>query len=111
MRHGVVDELPEVPPDRRLAAADVDVEHLHALELVDHRHALRRGQLARIAPARARQAVDAGQVAGVGQLPGQADRRVQTSLELIDEPRRSRAHHASLEVIMPVSASASSAFS
>src|SRR5207248_817395 len=27
---GVVDELPEVGPDRRLAAADVDVEDLHA---------------------------------------------------------------------------------
>ncbi len=34
-------------------------------------------ELVGIPPARARQAVHAGQVAGVGQLPGQADRRVQ----------------------------------
>ena len=50
VRHGIVDELPEVPAHGRLAAADVDVEHLHALELVDHRHALGGGELARVPP-------------------------------------------------------------
>src|SRR5262249_48041513 len=67
---GVVDQVPEVGPDRGLAAADVHVEHLHPLQLVDHRPALGGAQLARVPAARAGQAVDAGQVAGVGQLPG-----------------------------------------
>src|SRR5207244_1256794 len=48
----VVDELPEVRAHRRLAAADVDVEHLHPLELVDDRLALRGRQLARVPPPR-----------------------------------------------------------
>ena len=52
MGGGVVDQLPEVQPHRRLAAADVDVEHLHALKFVDDRHALLGGQFTRIAPAR-----------------------------------------------------------
>ena len=37
---GVVDQLPEVGADGRLAPADVDVEDLHPLELVDERLAL-----------------------------------------------------------------------
>ncbi len=86
MGGGVVDELPKVRPHGGFAAADVDVEHLHAFQLVDDVLALPRGQLARIALARRRQAVHAGQVAGVGELPGQADRRVQTVLELLDQP-------------------------
>ena len=39
---GVVDQFPEVRPDGRFAAADVHVEHLHALEFVDDRLAPRR---------------------------------------------------------------------
>src|SRR5439155_25452731 len=73
VRGGVVDQVPEVGPDRGLAAADVHVEDLHPLQLVDHRPALGGGQLARVAAAGAGQAVHAGQVAGVGQFPGQAD--------------------------------------
>ena len=38
----VVEQLPEVRAHRRLAAADVDVEDLHPLQLVDHRLAPRR---------------------------------------------------------------------
>ena len=82
----VVDELPEVRSHSGFAAADVDVEHLHTFQLVDDVLALPRGQLTRIAFARGRQAVHAGQVAGVGELPGQADRRVQAALELLDQP-------------------------
>ena len=82
---GVVDQLPEVGADGGLAPADVDVEDLHALELVDDGLALLGGQLVRVAPARAGQAVGAGQVAGVGQLPGEADRRVEPGGELVDE--------------------------
>ena len=82
---GVVHQVPEVGPDGGLAAADVHVEHLHPLQLVDHRPALRGSQLARVAAARAGQAVHAGQVAGVRQLPGQADRRVQPVGELLHQ--------------------------
>ena len=46
---GVVDELPKVRPHSRFATADVDVEHLHALELVDDVLALLRRQLMRVA--------------------------------------------------------------
>jgi len=56
--------------------------------LVDDPLALGRAQLARIPAAGAGQAVHAGQVAGVGQLPGQADRRVEPGLELVGQ----RAH-------------------
>ena len=49
---GVIDELPEIRTDGRFAAADVDVVHLHAFELVDDVLALLRGQLTRIAFAR-----------------------------------------------------------
>ena len=80
---GVVDEFPEVRPHSRFAATDADVEHLHALELVDDVLALLRGQLAGVALARRRQAVHARQVAGVGEFPRQADRRVETVLELL----------------------------
>src|SRR5690606_32917517 len=49
--------------------------------------ALLGGQLARVALTRRRQAVHTGQIAGVGELPGQADRRVEALLELLDQPR------------------------
>ena len=45
----------------------------------------RAAQLARVAPPRRRQAVHAREVAGVGELPGQADRGVQAVLELVDQ--------------------------
>src|ERR1700748_1464054 len=106
MRHRVVDELPEVTPDSGLAAADIHVEDLHALELVDYRHALARGELARIAPAGARQAVNTREVARVRELPGQADRGVEARLELVDERH---AHESSFGTIMPVPASVVSA--
>jgi hypothetical protein len=48
----VVDELPEVRSHGRLTAADVDVEHLHRLELVDDGLTLLGAQLARIPAAR-----------------------------------------------------------
>src|SRR5699024_5171465 len=48
----VVDQFPEVRAHGRLTAADVDVEHLHGLELVDHGLALLGGQLVGVAPAR-----------------------------------------------------------
>ena len=88
VRGRVVDQLPEVGPDRGLAAADVDVEHLHALQRVDDRLALVGAQLARVAAAGRRQAVHARQVARVGELPGQADRRVEAELEQVGELAR-----------------------
>ena len=93
---GVVDQLPEVRADGRFAATDVDVEDLHPLQLVDHRLALGGAQLARVPPAGAGQAVHAGQVAGVGELPGQADRRVQAELEQVDQPRCGGGRHQRL---------------
>ncbi|SHV61230.1 Uncharacterised protein [Mycobacteroides abscessus subsp. abscessus] len=83
----VIDKLPKVRPHSGFPAADVHVEHLHALELVDDVLALPRGQLARVALARGRQAVHTGQVAGVGQFPGEADGRIQPLLELIHQFR------------------------
>jgi hypothetical protein len=59
VRGGVVDEVPEVGPDRGFASADVDVEDLHPLELVDQGAALRRRELARITPAGGGKAVHA----------------------------------------------------
>ena len=50
VRGRVVDEFPEVGPDGGLAAADVDVEHLHALEFVDHGLALLGGQFPGVTP-------------------------------------------------------------
>ena len=85
VRGGVVDEFPEVGPDGGLAAADVDVENLHAFKLIDDVHALPGGQLARVALARRGKAVHAGQVAGVGQLPRETDGSVQAAFELFDE--------------------------
>src|SRR5206468_10365781 len=87
---GVVDQLPEVRPDGRLAAADVHVEDLHALELVDDRLGLGRTQLPRVTLARAGQAMHAGQVAGVGELPGEADGRVEPLGEMVDQLHAAR---------------------
>ena len=116
---GVVHQLPKVGPHGGLATADVDVEDLHPLELVDHRLALVGGQLVWITTAGAGQAVHTGQVAGVGQLPGQADRCVQAALEDVHQSpcRRGRgsgmiadqAHEPSRGRIIPDSASRSRA--
>jgi hypothetical protein len=59
MSRRVVDEFPEVRSHSRFAAADVDVEHLHAFQLVDDVLALLRAELARVALARGGQAVHA----------------------------------------------------
>jgi len=80
---GVADQIEEVGPQHGLPAADVDVEDLHGREVVDHPSRLRRGQFARIASAGGTQAVDAGKVAGVGQLPGQTDRCIEAAGELL----------------------------
>jgi hypothetical protein len=85
VRYGVLDQLPEVRPDRRFSTTDVDVEDLHPLELIDDRLALLGAQLARVASSRRRQAVRAREIAGVGQFPGQADRGVEPELELLDQ--------------------------
>src|SRR3712207_7303425 len=59
---GVVEQVPEVRPDGGLAAADVDVEDLHGLQLVDHRLGLGGRELARVPPSGAGQAVRTRQV-------------------------------------------------
>ena len=74
---GVGEQVEEVRAQHGLAAADVHVEHLHGSQLVHHAAGLGRRQLPRVAAARRAEAVDAGQVAGVGELPGQADRGVE----------------------------------
>jgi hypothetical protein len=99
VRGGVVEELPEVGSDRGLTAPDVDVEDLHPFELVDDGLGLIGVQLVRVSPARARQAVPACQVAGVGELPGDADRRIQAPGQVIDQRSHGR------RLIMAVSAS------
>src|SRR5262249_18090183 len=84
VRGRVVEQIQEILSNCGLTTADVHVEHLHAFQFVDHRLALGGAQLARIPAAGAGQAVDAGQVAGIGQLPGQADGSVQAECELLD---------------------------
>ena len=70
---GVLEELEEVPSDRRLATAHVHVEDLHRGELVDEGHRLGGRQLVRVASARRAQAVHAGEVARPCELPREAD--------------------------------------
>jgi hypothetical protein len=84
----IVDDLPEVRTQRRLTAADVDVEHLHLAQLVDDREALGGRELAGVSATRRRQAVHTGEVAAVGQLPGDAHGRVQPERHPVDERRR-----------------------
>ncbi len=93
---GVLDDLEEVLAQHRLAAADVDVEDLQRGQLVDEVLGLGGAELLGIPATGARQAVHAGQVAGVGELPGEADGRVETALELLDQRRglRDGAHAA-----------------
>ena len=103
---GVRHEVEEVGADGGLSATDVDVEDLHALELVDERPALGGGELTGVAAARAGEAVDARQVAGVGQLPGQTDRRVEPRLEEVDEAggggARRRGAHVPVPAAVPL---------
>src|SRR5690606_23671901 len=79
---GVLDDLPEVRTHGRFAAPDVHVEHLQALEFVDDRLAFLCGQFTGIAAAGGGQAVHAREIAGVGQFPRQADRCVESVLEM-----------------------------
>ena len=81
----VLDELEEVAPHHRLAAADVDVEHLQVAQLVEHALGFGGGELSRVALPGGRQAVDALQVARIRELPRQADRGIEPCLELADE--------------------------
>ena len=96
LRDRVLDEFEEVASDHRLAAADVDVEHLQVMQFVEHRFGLDRGEFAGIATARRRQAVHTLEVAGVGEFPREADRSVEPALQLVNEgghatsPTRSR---------------------
>src|SRR4029078_2707937 len=89
----------------RAPAASVDVDDLHPLELVDHRLALGGGQLARVAAAGGAQTVPARQVAGVRQLPRQADRSVEPAIKLVVEravrprPAADEAQPARIEVV------------
>ncbi len=83
LRDAVLDDLEEVGPQHRLAAADVDVEHPQPAQVVDDGLHLVGGELVRVAGARGAEAVDALQVAGVGPLPGEADRGVEPGLELV----------------------------
>ena len=82
---GVVDEMPEVAADGWFASADVDVEDLHPLKFVDYGFGFFGGEFARVAPARRTEAVNALQVAGICQLPGQADGGVKSRLHLVGE--------------------------
>src|SRR6056297_3351183 len=88
----VLEELEEVTPDHRFAPADVDVEHLEVVQFVEHGLGLVGGELARVAASRRRQAVDALEVAGVGEFPREADRGIETALELFDQVGGPAAH-------------------
>ena len=88
----VLEQLEEVAADHRFAAADVDVEHLQGLQLVEHGLGFVGGQLARVAAPRRRQAVDALEVAGVRELPGETDGGVEAALQLLDQCRRIATH-------------------
>ena len=95
----VVEQLEEVAAHHRLAAADVDVEHLQLAQLVEHPLCLVGGQLTRVALARRRQAVHALQVARVCELPREADRRVEPALELFNQRLDAHARSPMLAVI------------
>ena len=82
---GVFDNVEEVGTNHRLTTTDVDVEDLHGGDLVNEGHRLSRRELIRVAAARRGEAVGAGQVAGVGQFPRQADWCGQTAFEAIAE--------------------------
>ncbi|OXR39629.1 hypothetical protein B7C42_08303 [Nocardia cerradoensis] len=84
----VVEQFPEVAAHGGFAAADVDVEDLHAFQLVDERLALGGRQLSWVAAARRGQAVLTRQIAGVGEFPGQADRGVEAVFEMFDQLHR-----------------------
>ncbi len=83
---GVADQVEEVRAQHRLAPADIDVEDLHGGQLVHDVTGFGRRQLHRVAATRRAQAVHARQIAGVGQLPGQADR----CFEALGEPLAQR---------------------
>src|SRR5690242_13467105 len=101
MASRVLQDGPEVRPDGGLAAADVDVENLHPLQFVDDRQALGGRQLAWVPPPGAGQAVHAGQVAGVGQFPGQADRRLEPVGKLLGQRQRGGGHGSARGQIIP----------
>ena len=82
---GVLDDLEEVATEHGLATADVHVEDLQRRQLVDQVLGLGGVELVGVAAPRAGQAVHAGQVAGVGELPGEADGGVEALLELLGE--------------------------
>src|SRR5215467_507714 len=107
MRDRVIEQVPEVWPDGRLAPADVHVEHLHPVELVDQRLALRGAQLTGIPPPGRRQTVHARQVARVRQLPREADWCHQTALKLLNKARG--CHRSPCSRIMAEPASVASA--
>jgi hypothetical protein len=81
----VLDDLEEVAAHHGLAAPDVDVEHLQFAQLVQNGDALLGGELPRVAPAAAAEAVHALQVARVRQFPREADGGVEPALHLLDE--------------------------
>ena len=70
---GYINLLPEILPYLESKNYDVDVEDLELGHLIDQGFRLARRQLSWVASTRTRQAVHAGQIAGVGQLPRQTD--------------------------------------
>ena len=79
------DDLEEVAAHHWFATADVDVEHLQVPQLVEYRKGLWRGEFARVALAAAGQAVDALQIACVGEFPREADGGIEPALHLGDK--------------------------
>lgn len=112
-----IQQTPEVGMHRGLPAADVDVEDLVALQFIDYRLAFGGRQFPRVGTPGARQAVDASAIAGVRQLPRQADGRFQAKLKVVDQPagervrawRRRRGYADSRDRIIPERASEPSA--
>jgi hypothetical protein len=83
----VLEQLEEVATDHRLAATDVDVEHLEVVQLVEHGLRLVGRQFARVTSTGRRQAVHALEVAGVGEFPRETDRGVEAALQLLNQVR------------------------
>ena len=103
----VLDDLEEVGPQHGLAAADVHVEHLHLGSWSTMPFISSVRELAGVAAARAGEAVDALEVAGVGPLPGEADGGVEALGQLVGE----RGHEDSSGTMKSPAASEVRAFS
>ena len=81
----MTDDVEEILANHWLAAAKVHVEHLECGEFVDYGERFGGGELFGVAATRRAETVNARQVAGIGEFPGETDRSIETTLELLHE--------------------------